>query len=414
MKSCDDVNDASDCDSDQESATTLETASRLELPRVAVPATAMRRRASAQLASVVVAIVAITAYVQFGPSPADRGDVSAPPHAEPPPPVANGPGPAQGDKPPAFQANESLPETKSSGVASVAETPGPPATAPVSPPVPQLDRAKVALAESALDAASRDHARADERAAESASRLSRAANQAALDALRARKLGFQLRDPSTRIAQAVARGGFVRGERDKLATEVATLRSLPRPKSKSILSKSPVARPADDEEFHFELRRNRISYIDLSQLLEKTRADAQIRIRMSDRFGAIGAKVGPIGAFSLAYELVPAVPSNVEELVDRRTIRRFELKGWELIPESENRGETYEGTQNPISEFTRAVNRINSERATITLWVYPDSFALYRQIRNDLVDRGFSVAARPLPEGLAIRGSPMGTQSAAQ
>ena len=247
-----------------------------------------------------------------------------------------------------------------------------------------------------------------------AHRLSRAANQAALDALRARKLGFQIRDPSTRITQAVARGGFLRGERDKLATEVATLRNLPRPKSKSILSKSPVARPAADEEFHFELRRNRISFIDLSQLLEKTRTDAQIRIRMSDRFGAIGAKVGPIGAFSLAYELVPAVPSNVEELIDRRSIRRFELKGWELVPESENRGETYEGTQNPISEYSRALNRINPERATITLWVYPDSFTLYRRIRNELIDRGFSVAARPLPEGLAIRGSPMGTQSAAQ
>ena len=195
---------------------------------------------------------------------------------------------------------------------------------------------------------------------------------------------------------------------------MATLRSLPRPKSKSILSKSPVARPAADEEFHFELRRNRISYIDLNQLLEKTRTDAQIRIRMSDRFGAIGSKVGPVGAFSLAYELVPSVASNVDELIDRRSVRRFELKGWELVPEFENRGESYEATQNPISEFTRAVNRINPERATITLWVYPDSFTIYRRIRNDLVERGFSVAARPLPEGLAIRGSPMGTQSAAQ
>jgi hypothetical protein len=351
------------------------------------------------LASVVVGIMAITAYVQLGPNPGDRGGASAPPHTEPPPAAADVPGPDPVDR-------SSSSETE----VRAAETQAP----PVAAPAPSINRAKVAQAEAALDAASRDHARADDRADDSARRLAKAANQAALDALRARKLAFQIRDPSTRIKQAVARGGFLKGERDKLATELATLRNVPRPKSKSILSKSPVARPAADEEFHFELYRNRISYIDLNRLIEKTRADAQIRIRMSDRFGAVGAKVGPVGAFSLAYELVPVGPTNVEELLDRRTIRRFDLKGWELIPESENRGETYESTRNPISEFSRALNRINPERATITLWVYPDSFGLYRLIRNDLIDRGFSVAGRPLPEGLAIRGSPMGTQSAAQ
>jgi hypothetical protein len=277
-----------------------------------------------------------------------------------------------------------------------------------------VDRAKVAAAEAALDAASRDRARAEDRAAESARSLARTAEQAALDALRAKKLAFQVRDPSLRIAQASARGGFLRGQRDRLATELATLRSRPRPRSTSILSKSPVARPAAQDEFHFELRHDRITFIDLKKLLELTKADAQIRIRMADRVGGVSSKVGPAGAFSLAYELVPTMPGTMEELIERRNIRRFDLKGWELIPEAENRGETYEATQNPISEFTQAINRINPNRTTITLWVYPDSFGLYRRIRNDLVERGFSVAGRPLPQGLAIRGSPMGTQSAAQ
>ncbi len=410
MNSCDNESGARACDADEASAVTLPGGGRREVPRAPLAATGVRRRAFAQLASVVVAILAITAYIHVGPNPGDRGSAPAPPHAEPPSPTADARAADLAGGASESPAGEALAATKSVGGASVAEIPAPPATTRP----PQLDRAKVALAESALDAASRDRARADERVADSARSLARAANQAALDALRARKLAFQLRDPSTRITQAVSRGGFLRGERDKVATEVATLRSIPRPKSKSILSKSPVARPAADEEFHFELRRDRISYIDLNQLLEKTRADAQIRIRMSDRFGAVGSKVGPVGAFSLVYELVPSIPSNVEQLIDRRTIRRFDLKGWELVPESENRGESFEVTRNPISEFSRALNRINPERATITLWVYPDSFTLYRRIRNDLVDRGFSVAARPLPQGLAIRGSPMGTQSAAQ
>jgi hypothetical protein len=104
----------------------------------------------------------------------------------------------------------------------------------------------------------------------------------------------------------------------------------------------------------------------------------------------------------------------MEELIERKSIRRYDLRAWEIVPEFESRGETYENTRNPISEFSRAINRINPSRATITLWVYPDSFTLYRQIRNELVERGFSVAARPLPQGMTIRGSPQGTQSAAQ
>jgi hypothetical protein len=280
-------------------------------------------------------------------------------------------------------------------------------------PAPELDKAAITAAEDGLDATSRDRARADNRAAESARRLSLATGQAALDASRARKLAFVVRDPSVQISQASARGGFIRGERDKLEKEITTLRQLPRPKSTSILSKSPVARPAAGNESHFELRHNRISYIDLDRLLELTKADAQVRIRMSDRTPAISNKVGPVGSFSLEYELIKSVPGSVEELLERKSLR-YDLRAWEVVPEFESRGETYEATKNPISEFSRAINRINPDRGTITFWVYPDSFTLYRRLHDELVDRGFSVAARPLPEGMAIRGSPLGTQSAAQ
>jgi hypothetical protein len=358
-------------------------------------ASGLRRRACVELASVAFAILAVTTYVQFRPQ---HGDGSASPSAT-----------AQG-------SHELAPPAAEAAPVAAAEPEVPPDAEPATPavPPPGPDRVKIAAAEEALDAASGDRARADGRAADAARRMSEAANQAALDALRARKLAFRIRDPSTRIAQAVARGGFVRGERDKLAKEVTTLRSVPRPKSVSILSKSPVARPVAEDEYHFELRHERITFIDLDRLMKRTKEDAQMRVRMSDRISVVSSKVGPVGAFSLAYELAPTVPADLEGLVERRSIRRYELQGWELIPESEHRGETYEAARQPISEFTMALNRINANRATITLWVYPDSFGLYRRLRADLTDRGFSVAARPLPAGLSIRGSPMGSQSAAQ
>ncbi len=48
------------------------------------------------------------------------------------------------------------------------------------------------------------------------------------------------------------------------------------------------------------------------------------------------------------------------------------------------------------------------------MWIYPDGFALYRRLRDDLHARGFTVAARPLPDNMTIRGSPSGSLSAGQ
>lgn len=304
------------------------------------------------------------------------------------------------------------PEPKPEEVAAepVAEPePPPPAPAPEPPP---LDKAAVAKAELALDEASRDRARAEARTAAAERDLARAANQAALDASNARKLAFRARDPSARIARASAKGGFLKAERDKLAAEVAELRSLPLPKATSILSKSPVSRPAGGDEFHFELRRGRVSFINLDRLMELAKSDAQVRVRMTDRSGVITSDVGPVGWFSLSYVLGRAT-SGIEELLERQSIR-FDLKGWEVVPTAETRGETYEATRNPISEYTRAINRLNPGRSVVTMWIYPDSFGLYRRLRDELTDRGFSVAARPLPEGMTIRGSPLGSVSAAQ
>jgi len=354
------------------------------------------------MVSVLLALVAITAFVQLRPAAKSSGN--APPEAPPAAPIAQEP----------VTADEAgnlpvTPEVAAKSSGTEAST----ARAAAEPVPPQPDRAAIAEAETSLDAASRDRERAEARAAAAARAVAQATARAALDASRARKLAFLVRDPSTRIALATARGGFLRGERDKLAQELTTLRALPRPKSATILSKSPVARPASSEEYHFELRRERVSFINLDQLMNLCKSDAQVRMRMSDRPMEITSKVGPVGAFSLAYELVKAPPGSVEELIQRKSVR-FDLRAWELIPESEIRGETFDGTRNPISEFARAVNRMSPSRSTVTLWVYPDSFVLYRRLREDLIERGFSVAGRPLPEGMTIRGSPLGTQSAAQ
>ncbi len=345
------------------------------------PETVDLRRSLGQLVSVLIGIVLVTVYIEIR-----SRRVTAAPKDEPA--VAAAPTPAK-------PAEEAAPEP---------EQP---------PPPPPIDRAAVTTAEGELDAASRDRARAEHRADTAARQLALAAATTALETANARKLGFQIHDPSSRIIQAASRGGFVKGERDKIEKELSTLRNLPRPKTRTILSKSPVSRPATAAEFHFELKSNRVSFIDLDHLIDLVKADAQVRLRMSDRSGVISARVGPIGSFALTYELARAAPGSVDELLERKSTR-FNLQAWELVPESDRRGENYETTRNPLSEYSRAINRMDSGRSTVTMWVYPDSFVLYRRLRDELIERGFSVAGRPLPEGMTIRGSPMGSQSAAQ
>ncbi|MFO0909577.1 MAG: hypothetical protein U0794_14680, partial [Isosphaeraceae bacterium] len=302
-------------------------------------------------------------------------------------------------------------------VVPVAEPPRPvekPAPIPPPPPAPPaLDRVAIAGAEADVDAASRDRARAEGRLAEVEERLRTATTQTALDARTAKTLAFRVRDPSTRVRTAAARGGILAAEVNRLKKELDTLGRVPRPQAKVLSNKNPVARPADGEEHHFEIRRDRICYINLDRLLEMVKADAMLRIRLSDGARVVDARVGPVGPFALQYTLARSLPSGLDELVERRGVR-YDLRGWEVVPEFEGRGETFETIRQPISEFARVVNRLSPGRHTITLWVYPDGFDLFRKVRDDLHARGFLVAARPLPSGMAIRGSPSGSLSAGQ
>ncbi len=66
------------------------------------------------------------------------------------------------------------------------------------------------------------------------------------------------------------------------------------------------------------------------------------------------------------------------------------------------------------SDFRRSLAKILPGRTTITIWVYPDGFDAFRQIRKELYRLGYTIAARPLPPGASISGSPEGSKSAAQ
>ena len=77
-------------------------------------------------------------------------------------------------------------------------------------------------------------------------------------------------------------------------------------------------------------------------------------------------------------------------------------------------GETADEALAPNSEFRKALKSLRRGRNTVTIWLYPESFDAFRKLRKELYAAGFAIAARPLPPGEAIGGSPEGTKSAAQ
>ena len=280
-------------------------------------------------------------------------------------------------------------------------------------PAPQLDKAAVARAETAVDEASRERAHAEARLADADRALELATLQATKDLVDSKKIGSKVRDPSARIAAASTKGGFLKGERDRLKRELAALERVPQSKTHPLMAKSAVAKPTDGTEYHFEVRRNKVAFIDLDRLVDMVKTDAKLRLRSGGTRGRLAATVGPVGAFSLRYVMGRAVPDALAEMLSQ-TEMTYNLLGWEIVPEGPNRGETLESTRTPSSTYARAIHRLTPGHDTITMWIYPDGFALYRQLRDDLHAHGFLVAARPLPEGTSIKGSPSGSLSAGQ
>jgi hypothetical protein len=347
-----------------------------------------RLAAAAQPALVLLALVGLGLTMpRPAPAPKPR-PVAAPPRPAPPPVVA-------------VVSPEPEPEPE----------PAPP------PPPPQPDRAAIARAEAARDAAATARREAEARIAAEEAALADARRAAEAIGAELKALASQVRTPGARIEAARAKGAVLKSEADKIRAELISLADAPRPRRKSLVDKTPLARPAEGPEFHFEVRGDRVAFVDVDRLVDRVKADAQLQLRIvaggnpGRALRPIRSSVGPVGDFAMKYELGADLGTSLGDLVQPGRVS-FTLTGWEIVPVRERRGEPLGMLGQPGSDLARVLGAVNPQLATITLWVYPDGFATYRALREYLHQRGFLVAARPLPSGMAIRGSPNGSLSA--
>ena len=176
---------------------------------------------------------------------------------------------------------------------------------------------------------------------------------------------------------------------------------------------TPLAKTVFGREIHFRLKGSRIVFVPLDELLAQFQVEAKTKAWKLRQAPSITETVGPIRDFRLKYTLkkeTHAMGSPSGTVVQERV----ELESVVLVPVRDDLGESTEVALQPQSQFRSILNSFNPNEATVTIWVYPDSFEDYRQIKEELFQLGFLTASRPLPEGQPISGSPEGTRSAVQ
>lgn len=173
-----------------------------------------------------------------------------------------------------------------------------------------------------------------------------------------------------------------------------------------------MAKTVFGDELHFRLKDNRLSVVPIDKLLDEIRRDFE-RVASGSRDGRLDASVGPVRGFIARY----AMDKN-REMVSRGgqvgMATRIQLVGMTVQPLTEPHGQPIQKVLAESSELDIELAGRDPGSTTITVWVYPDSFAAFRRLKEHLYAKGFATAARPLPMDRAISGGPQGSRSNSQ
>jgi hypothetical protein len=177
---------------------------------------------------------------------------------------------------------------------------------------------------------------------------------------------------------------------------------------------TPISRAVDGPEAHLLISNGRVLFVPLEALLEEFQTHAKREVHRLLNESELTETVGPVEGFRLRYTLERHDVSPEEMRTTGHGGSYARLKRWSLVPVSNDLGEPVRLALEQGSEFRATLSKILPGRTTLTIWVYPDGFDAFRQIRKELYRQGYSIAARPLPMGEPIAGSPNGSKSAAQ
>ena len=176
---------------------------------------------------------------------------------------------------------------------------------------------------------------------------------------------------------------------------------------------SPVGETVTDQEVHFRLAGGRIAHIPLEGLLDRLKNQVGNRRGVVMKFHRYEGLVGPVGGFRMNYVVTRVASSPVQSLQYGRSVYRMAVARWTIVPAETLQAEPIEQAMKVGSRF-RQIMEATDPDTTVTIWLYPDDFDKFTLIRELAHNLNLRVAARPLPEGTPIQGSPNGSRSTSQ
>ncbi len=223
----------------------------------------------------------------------------------------------------------------------------------------------------------------------------------------------QLDASKMRKAKAVADLELARKDLERLARQIEEIEDKPANVQTLEHKITPISRVVNGNEKHYRLERNRVSEVPVDELVSRLKDQIQKRKDWLVKTRQHQGQIGPIEGFNMQYLVRVETLSGLDELRTGQGGYRISLSNWQIHPEPETKGETAEVALRKGSRFYQSILGAAPD-TTLTFWVYPDSYELYRKLQKFTHDHGFSVAGRPLPAGVPISGSPNGSKSASQ
>ena len=201
---------------------------------------------------------------------------------------------------------------------------------------------------------------------------------------------------------------------EKVLREVEAARGAPG-KRERVRYPAPISQEAQEDEVMFELSHGRVTLLDHGALVKLIREGLNGKADQLRQSWSLTDETPAVGAFRARYTVERArgaLEAGASSPVEGAF--RYGATAWEAVPVSDERGEPVDEALKAGSAFRRLADALDPGQSVVTLWVYPDSFAAYRRLRDHLHGRGMVVAGRPLPEGAPIGASRHGTASRGQ
>jgi len=176
---------------------------------------------------------------------------------------------------------------------------------------------------------------------------------------------------------------------------------------------TPIAKTVFGREEHYRLLGGRIAYVPLNAFTERLKAEIPHKLWRLGGDPSFTETTEEIDGFRMQYTIESAT-FTMETRAGPIQQKGAQLDRFVLLPVREPLGESVDDALREGSRFLRELERVDPRGLTVTLWTYPDSHDDFRRVKQKLADLGIAVAARPMPQGTPIGGSPHGSRSAAE